>query len=42
MYCIYFLYCCLYDIPMHKRIPDDVMMLLRRLFFRYKQRRSKK
>ena len=42
MYCIYFLYCCLYEIPIQKRIPDDVMMMLRRLFFRYKQRRSKK
>jgi hypothetical protein len=42
MYCIYFLYCCLFDVPMNKTIPDDVIMMMRPLFFRYKQHRSKK
>jgi hypothetical protein len=41
MYCIYFLHCCLFDIPMDKTIPDDVVMMMRPLFFNYK-RRSKK
>jgi hypothetical protein len=42
MYCIYFLHCCLFDVPMNKKIPDDVIMMMRPLFFRYKQHRSKK
>lgn len=36
MYCIYFLHCCLFDIPMNERIPDDVVMMMRPLFFQYK------
>ena len=42
MYCIYFLHCCLFDIPMDKQVPDDVVMLMRPLFFNYKQHRAKK
>jgi hypothetical protein len=42
MYCIYFLHCCLFEIPMDEQIPDDVVMMMRPLFFNYKQRRSKK
>ena len=34
MYCVYFHYCCLMEIPMEKRIPDDVMAALRGLLFR--------
>lgn len=42
MYCIYFLHCSLFDIPMDEKIPDDVVMMMRPLFFDYKQRRSKR
>ena len=41
MYCIYFLYCSLFNIPMDKRIPDNVIMRMRPLFFQYKDRRTK-
>lgn len=34
MYCIYFLHCCLFDIPMEKTVPDDVVALMRGLFFK--------
>lgn len=34
MYCIYFHHCCLFEIPMNKRIPDDVMALMRGYFFK--------
>lgn len=39
MYCIYFLHCCLFDIPMNKVVPDDVVMMMRPLFFQIKQQR---
>jgi len=39
MYCIYFIYCSLFNIPMKDRIPDDVMMMLRSLFFKYNKHR---
>lgn len=42
MYCIYFLYCSLFEVPMNRRVPDDVVEWMRHFFFRYKQRRSKK
>lgn len=42
MYCIYFLHCCLFEVPMDEQIPDDVVMMMRPLFFKYKQHRSKK
>jgi Ulp1 protease family, C-terminal catalytic domain/Intraflagellar transport complex B protein 46 C terminal len=35
MYCIYFLHCCLFDIPMDKQVPDDVIMMMRPMFFQY-------
>jgi hypothetical protein len=41
MYCIYFLHCCLFEIPMDERVPDDVVMMMRPLFFKYKQHRKK-
>jgi hypothetical protein len=34
MYSTYFLHCSLFDIPMEKRIPDDVMAMLRSMFFK--------
>ena len=40
MYCIYFLHCSLFNIPMAERVPDDVVMRMRPLFFKYKDRRS--
>jgi len=42
MYCIYFLHCSLFDIPMDKTVPDDVVMMMRPLFFKYKQHRASK
>lgn len=36
MYCLYFHYCCLMDIPMDHRIPDDVVNGFRDLLFRRK------
>ena len=33
MYCIYFLHCSLFGIPMESRIPDEVMVMMRRFFF---------
>jgi hypothetical protein len=33
MYCIYFLHCCLFEVPMEEKIPDDVMAKIRGLFF---------
>jgi len=42
MYSIYFLYCSIFEIPIERRIPDDVVEWMRHFFFRYKQRRSKK
>jgi len=41
MYCIYFLHCSLFNIPMEKRVPDEIVETMRRLFFKYKDRRSK-
>jgi hypothetical protein len=34
MYSLYFHYCCLLEIPMDERIPDDVMNKFRKLLFR--------
>jgi hypothetical protein len=34
MYCLYFLHCSLFDIPMNEKIPDDVMAMMRPMFFR--------
>jgi len=42
MYSIYFLHCSLFGIPMDEKIPDDVIMMMRPMFFEYKQHRSKK
>jgi hypothetical protein len=42
MYCIYFLHCCLFDIPMNKKVPDDIVMMMRPMFFEYKTRRTDK
>lgn len=39
MYCIYFLHCSLFNIPMDEKIPDNVVEKLRPLFFKYKHRR---
>jgi hypothetical protein len=36
MYCIYFLHCSLFNIPMEKQIPDDVMAMMRSMFFKKK------
>lgn len=41
MYCVYFLHCCLFNIPMDHEVPDDIIKHMRRLFFEYKVRRSK-
>lgn len=41
MYCIYFLHCCLFNIPMDQKVPDPSMKHMRRLFFEFKDRRSK-
>ena len=34
MYCLYFLHCSLFDIPMQERVPDDVIALMRPMFFK--------
>jgi hypothetical protein len=34
MYCIYFIYCSLFDIPMKRVIPDDVIAMMRPMFFK--------
>jgi hypothetical protein len=34
MYSLYFHYCCLLQVPMDERIPDDVMNIFRRLLFK--------
>jgi hypothetical protein len=34
MYSLYFLHCCLFGIPMEKKIPDDVMAMIRTMFFK--------
>lgn len=34
MYCLYFHYACLVELPMDTRIPDDVIQTFRRLLFR--------
>jgi len=33
MYCLYFHYCCLFDIPMKERVPDDVVGAFRAMLF---------
>ena len=34
MYCVYFHQACLMELPMHQRIPDDVINAFRNLLFR--------
>lgn len=34
MYCLYFLHCCLFGVPMRKRVPDDVVNGFRSALFR--------
>lgn len=34
MYCLYFLHCSLFDIPMEKVVPDDVVAMMRPMFFK--------
>jgi hypothetical protein len=34
MYCLYFLHCSLFDIPMKDKVPDDVIAMMRRMFFK--------
>jgi hypothetical protein len=34
VYCLYFHYCCLTEIPMNHKIPDDVINVFRRLIFK--------
>lgn len=34
MYCLYFHYCCLLELPMDERIPDEVINKFRRFLFR--------
>lgn len=36
MYCLYFLHCCLGEIPLEKRVPDEVMVYIRTRLFRTK------
>lgn len=33
VYCIYFIHCSIFGIPMETRIPDDVMQMMRQFFF---------
>jgi hypothetical protein len=40
MYSLYFLHCCLNEVPMAHKIPDDVMMYMRPMFFRFPRRRE--
>lgn len=35
MYCIYFLHCCLFTVPMNVRVPDDVVNQLRVELFKF-------
>lgn len=35
MYSIYFLHCCIFEIPLQHRIPDDIMNGMRSLFFKF-------
>jgi hypothetical protein len=41
MYCIYFLHCSLFGIPMESRIPDEVMVMMRRFFFKIPPQRRR-
>ena len=34
MYCLYFHHCCLNNIPMDERVPDEIMVLFRRRLFK--------
>jgi hypothetical protein len=34
MYCLYFHYCCLNEISMDERVPDEIMVLFRQLLFK--------
>ena len=34
VFCLYFLHCCLFSIPMDRRIPDDVVNAMREKLFR--------
>jgi hypothetical protein len=36
IYSIYFLHCCLFEVPMEKAIPDEVMVFLREKLFKIK------
>ena len=40
MYSLYFLHCCLMEVPMEHKIPDDVMMYMRPMFFRIPRRKE--
>ena len=39
VYCIYFLHCSIFGIPMDARIPDDVMLMMRQFFFTMPKKR---
>jgi hypothetical protein len=39
VYCIYFLHCSIFGIPMESRIPDDVMTMMRQFFFTMPKKR---
>lgn len=34
MYCLYFIHCSLFDIPMQSVVPDDVVAMMRPMFFK--------
>ena len=34
MYCLYFIHCSLFDIPMQEVVPDDVVAMMRPMFFK--------
>lgn len=34
MYCMYFLHCCLFDLDMKETIPDDVVAMMRPMFYK--------
>jgi len=34
MYCLYFHYCCLLEIPMDEKVPDEAVNIFRRLLFK--------
>ena len=36
IYSIYFIHCCLFEVPMDHRIPDDTMMMIRDRLFKIK------